>query len=70
SKKGIKKLTHVIEDIKEDIKAEGRAEGEAKGRAEEKENVAMEMIKDNVEPSVINKFTKVSLDRINELNVL
>ncbi|MCD7904059.1 MAG: hypothetical protein LUG24_00425 [Clostridiales bacterium] len=53
--------------------AQGRAEGEARGRekgnTESKESVAMEMIKDNYEPIIINKLTQIPLDRINELRV-
>ncbi len=48
-----------IRDLKKEIKAEGRAEG--------KEDVVIEMLKNNFEPSIINKLTQVSLDRIGEL---
>lgn len=61
-------------DIRKESKAEGIAEGKIEGkiegRAEGKEDVAVEMLKDNYEPSVISKLTKLSLERINELKTL
>ncbi|MCC8097558.1 MAG: hypothetical protein LIO44_03170, partial [Eubacterium sp.] len=51
-------------------RAEGIATGRAEGRAEGKEDVALEMIKENEEPSKISKFTHLSLERINELKAL
>ncbi|MCD7855154.1 MAG: hypothetical protein LUG66_06030 [Clostridiales bacterium] len=61
---------NVRKDAEEEGRAEGRAEGEAKGRVKGKEAVVIEMIKENLEPSYINKLTKVSLERINELKTL
>ncbi|MCD8089026.1 MAG: hypothetical protein LUD81_00075 [Clostridiales bacterium] len=48
----------------------GRAEGREEGREEGKEDVAIEMLKGNVEPTLISRFTQLSLERINELKSL
>ncbi len=47
-----------------------RKDAEEEGRAEGKEDVVIEMIKENLEPSYINRLTKVSIERINELKTL
>lgn len=49
-------------------RAEGIAEGEAKGRAEERGNVAVEMIKEKTPISMIQKFTKLSLEQLQKLS--
>ena len=48
--------------------AKGRAEGEAKGRAEGFISVAMEMIKEKTPISMIQKFTKLSLEQLQKLS--
>ncbi|MCD7778092.1 MAG: hypothetical protein LUH47_06285 [Clostridiales bacterium] len=53
-----------------DIKKESRAEGEAKGEVKGKECVALEMLKNDYDFSVISKLTKISLERIKELKSL
>ncbi len=46
-----------------DIKKESQTEGEAKGR----ENVVIEMLKENEDLSKISKYTHLSLEKINEI---
>ncbi|MCC8097694.1 MAG: hypothetical protein LIO44_03870 [Eubacterium sp.] len=48
-------------------RVEGRAEGKAEGKTESKEDVAVKMIKEGWEYSVINRLTQVSFDRIKTL---
>lgn len=47
---------------------EGREEGIAEGRAEERGNVAVEMIKEKTPISMIQKFTKLSLEQLQKLS--
>ncbi|MCL2710476.1 MAG: hypothetical protein FWE95_06320, partial [Planctomycetaceae bacterium] len=49
-------------------RAEGRKEGEQKGRADEKIEIARNMKKDGVDPSVIAKYTGLSPAEIEHLN--
>ena len=49
-------------------RAEGRVEGRVEGRAEERGNVAMEMIKEKTPISMIQKFTKLSLEQLQKLS--
>ncbi len=56
-----------IRDIKKESRAEGRAEGKAEGEAKGKEDVVIEMIKNNLEPSLISTVTHFSLEKINEI---
>ena len=46
---------------------EGERKGERKGRMEEKSKVAMEMIKDGVNPQTILKYTGLTLSTIEKL---
>ena len=47
--------------------AEGRAVGRAEGRAQEQERTALDMLRDNMDISLIMKYTKLSAERIAEL---
>ncbi|MCD8090421.1 MAG: hypothetical protein LUD81_07355 [Clostridiales bacterium] len=51
-----------LRDIKKESRAEGRAEG--------KEDVAIKMIEENIEPGMISRLTQISLERINELKTM
>ena len=48
-------------------RAEGRAQGRAEGRAQEQERTALDMLRDNMDISLIMKYTKLSAERIAEL---
>ena len=48
-------------------RAQGRAEGRAEGRMEEQERMALDMLRDNMDISLIMKYTKLSAERIAEL---
>lgn len=59
-----------IWDYNSDLKAnlaEGRAQGRAEGRMEEQERMALDMLRDNMDISLIMKYTKLSAERIAEL---
>ena len=46
---------------------EGELQGEQRGRAKERESVAINMIRDGMSLEKIQKFTKLSFERIREL---
>ena len=46
---------------------EGELQGEQRGRAKERESVAINMIRDGMSLEKIQKFTKLSFERIKEL---
>ena len=47
--------------------AKGKAEGIAEGKADEKADIAKAMLADNVNPSVIAKYTGLSEEEIQKL---
>ncbi len=55
-----------IWDYNSDLKA-NLAEGRAEGRAQEQERTALDMLRDNMDISLIMKYTKLSAERIAEL---
>ncbi|MCC8015095.1 MAG: hypothetical protein LIO87_07850 [Eubacterium sp.] len=55
------------EEIDEMYLLEVRRESEAKGEAKGKEDMVIEMIKKNVEPSLISAVSHFSLEKINEI---
>ena len=48
-------------------RAQGLAEGRAEGRTQEQERTALDMLRDNMDISLIMKYTKLSAERIAEL---
>ena len=52
---------------REDGKLEGKAEGRVEGRVEEKTEIAKNMLKENVEKTLISKVTGLSLEEIENL---
>ena len=52
---------------KEDGKLEGKLEGKAEGKAEEKTEIVKNMLKENVEKTLISRVTGLSLEEIEQL---
>ena len=59
-------------EIKGEIKgkAEGKAEGLAKGKAEERNQIALKMLRSNVSVNLIAEFTGLTLKQIEKLQKL
>ena len=62
-----RQLTMEREEAREEGRAEGRAEGEALGTQQEREKIAIKMIKVNKPLEEIMEFTELPIEKINEL---
>lgn len=60
-------LEKSLDNIKEEGRQEGLQKGLQKGRMENQEATALEMLRDKVPPNTVAKYTKLSLEKINEL---
>ena len=62
-----RQITMEREEAREEGRAEGRAEGEALGTQQEREKIAIKMIKVNKPLEEIMEFTELPIEKINEL---
>ena len=67
SEEGVVDMCALMEELQEKGRLEGRLEGIEKGKAEEKENFVISLLKDNVSKEKISFYTKLSLEKILEI---